>query len=215
MYKIAQTVTVEKLYDEFPRTANDNDKNTDLCGDINRIDTNEPSSPVHLHPASSSVSPHWIMQNSVQMVALRVEPRGPKRRCWANRHGRWVETKLFPPALLVCKLSRRSSDLGEAVGGLGGGKKWVPCNLWGFPRLLKHSQRFVWLFFLTGINLGLLSVLLFKMSLGGRNRCGSRTNTKPDTWPYLLFHSVYSQASADRMYTNTSHDTKISGCPEW
>lgn len=114
MYKIAQTVTVEKLYDEFTRTANDNDKNTDLCGDINRIDTNETSSPVHLHSASSSVSPQWIMQNSVQMVALRVEPRGPKHRCWANQHGRWVKMKLFPLALLVCKLSRRSSDLGGA-----------------------------------------------------------------------------------------------------
>lgn len=71
MYKIAN-VTVEKLYDEFTRTANDNDKNTDLCGDINHT--------IHLHPAASAGSPHLIMQKSIQMVDLRVEPRGSKQR---------------------------------------------------------------------------------------------------------------------------------------
>lgn len=40
----------------------------------------EKSSPVHLHPAASAVSPHLIMHNSIQMVDLRVEPRGSKQR---------------------------------------------------------------------------------------------------------------------------------------
>lgn len=122
---------------------------------------------------------------------------------------RWAAPNFFP-ALLVCKLSRHSWDLGKKK------KKSVFHVICRASHAFSDTARGLGFFFFSNRDKPWLFVCFtLYMSSGGWNRSGSRANTKPDAWAYLLFHSVYSQASADRMYTNTSPDTTTSGCADW
>lgn len=142
------------------RAVKDDDRNTDLCGTLKQIINNNRQSRwmsssllfqrrqitsdlfTFLPPPLPSL--HLKMQNSIQMldlrdVAQRFETTRVSESTWQMRWDEQLQT-FFQPCLFV-----NFPDVLETWGEKK--KKCVPCNLQGFPRLLRHSERSGFFFF--------------------------------------------------------------------